>query len=222
VEGLDRLEGRQGAALSGREPEILGLISELVGFGRRRSPEREASTRRSKIARDERQLPPKGHPVSSDLAQGTLQRRRSAPDPATLDVVAHSGKIGRRQDVPEERHRPNDRVGVRQAWSPWRNLVCKRPRASDGVKEVTVSQTTHPPQQAGSHAVEPTVTWLQQEFPGWSFDVSETVTWEGDARSLWIARREGHHPQAELSPAKLHTRLSDYLEREDRRGSLMN
>jgi hypothetical protein len=66
------------------------------------------------------------------------------------------------------------------------------------------------------------VAWLEDEFPGWSVDVDETATWEGDLRSLWIARREGHHPQAELSPAKLHSRLSDYLAREERRRALSN
>jgi hypothetical protein len=67
-----------------------------------------------------------------------------------------------------------------------------------------------------------TVAWLEDEFPGWTVDIDETATWEGDLRSLWIARREGHHPQAELSPAKLHSRLSDYLAREERRRALSN
>ena len=62
-----------------------------------------------------------------------------------------------------------------------------------------------------------TLDWLYGEFPGWQFDVDRTATWEGDLRPLWIARREGHHPQAELSAAKLHTRLTEYLEREERR-----
>ena len=69
---------------------------------------------------------------------------------------------------------------------------------------------------------EATISWLEQEFPGWGFDVDETATWEGDLRALWIARREGHHPQAELTPAKLHTRLAEYLEREERRRALSN
>ncbi len=72
------------------------------------------------------------------------------------------------------------------------------------------------------HDVQETVAWLEDEFPGWTFDVDRTSTWEGDLRPLWIARREGHHPQAELSPAKLHTRLSDYLDREERRNALAN
>ncbi len=67
-----------------------------------------------------------------------------------------------------------------------------------------------------------TIAWLEEEFPGWGIDVDETATWEGDLRVLWIARREGHHPQAELTPAKLHTRLAEYLEREERRRALSN
>jgi hypothetical protein len=66
------------------------------------------------------------------------------------------------------------------------------------------------------------VAWLEEEFPGWTIDIDETATWEGDLRSHWIARREGHHPQAELSAAKLHSRLSDYLKREERRRAFSN
>ena len=66
------------------------------------------------------------------------------------------------------------------------------------------------------------VAWLEEEFPGWTIDIDETATWEGDLRSLWIARREGHHAQAELSAAKLHSRLSDYLKREERRRAFSN
>jgi hypothetical protein len=64
--------------------------------------------------------------------------------------------------------------------------------------------------------------WLEAEFPGWRITVDETATWEGDLRPLWIARQDGHHPQAELSAAKLHTRLTDYLDREERRHALAN
>lgn len=71
-------------------------------------------------------------------------------------------------------------------------------------------------------ATDRAVAWLEDEFPGWTIDVDETATWEGDLRSLWIARREGHHPQAELSAAKLHSRLSDYLQREERRRAFSN
>ncbi len=67
-----------------------------------------------------------------------------------------------------------------------------------------------------------TITWLEAEFPGWTVSVDATATWEGDLKSLWIARREGHHPQAELTAAKLHTRLSEYLDREARRTALSN
>jgi hypothetical protein len=88
----------------------------------------------------------------------------------------------------------------------------------------TRKQTTlrHESPDQRPHATEATIAWLEAEFPGWGFDVDETATWEGDLRALWIARRDGHHPQAELTPAKLHTRLVEYLEREERRRALSN
>lgn len=82
------------------------------------------------------------------------------------------------------------------------------------------SQATRPDADAG-HA-DGMIDWLQEEFPEWQVDVDMTSTWEGELQPLWIARRDGHHPQAELSPAKLHTRLTEYLEREARRRALMN
>lgn len=66
------------------------------------------------------------------------------------------------------------------------------------------------------------VSWLESEFPGWTVTIDRTATWQGEFRSLWIAKSEGHHPQAELTAAKLHTRLSDYLAREERRAALRN
>lgn len=76
--------------------------------------------------------------------------------------------------------------------------------------------------QRGDTATQTTISWLEEEFPGWRIDVDETATWEGDLRPIWIARRDGHHPQAELSAAKLHTRLADYLAREDQRNAFGN
>jgi hypothetical protein len=69
-----------------------------------------------------------------------------------------------------------------------------------------------------------TIAWLEGEFPGWRISVDVTAAgWATrDLRSLWIARRDGHHPQAELSAAKLHSRLADYLHREERRQALAN
>lgn len=67
-----------------------------------------------------------------------------------------------------------------------------------------------------------TVEWLEQEFPGWEIAVDATATWEGGLKPLWIARREGHHPQAEMTASKLHTRLTQYLEREERRQAFSN
>lgn len=69
---------------------------------------------------------------------------------------------------------------------------------------------------------EATLAWLHDEFPGWSFGLDATATWEGALRPLWIARRPGHHPQAELTAAKLHTRLTEYLDRAERRASFGN
>lgn len=66
------------------------------------------------------------------------------------------------------------------------------------------------------------VAWLEDEFPGWTITVDETATWEGDLKPLWMARREGHHPQAELTASKLHTRLTEYLERTSRREAMSN
>lgn len=67
-----------------------------------------------------------------------------------------------------------------------------------------------------------TVSWLEDEFPGWEVTVDATATWEGDLKALWIARREGHHPQAEMTASKLHTRLTEYLEREEQRRAFSN
>lgn len=66
------------------------------------------------------------------------------------------------------------------------------------------------------------VSWLESEFPEWTVTIDRTATWQGEFRPLWIAKSEGHHPQAELTAAKLHTRLSDYLAREQRRDALRN
>ncbi len=72
---------------------------------------------------------------------------------------------------------------------------------------------------AGSDAY---VAWLEAEFPGWRVTIDRTASWKGQLRPLWIARSPGHHPQAELTAGKLHTRLSDYLAREERRAAMRN
>ena len=69
---------------------------------------------------------------------------------------------------------------------------------------------------------EAAISWLESEFPGWTVSVDRTADWDGEFRPLWIARSSGHHPQAELTAAKLHTRLADYLDREARRQALQN
>lgn len=61
------------------------------------------------------------------------------------------------------------------------------------------------------------VEFLRQEFPDWDFEVATTESWNGSERDLWVARQDGHHPQSELTAAKLHTRLSNYVERARRR-----
>lgn len=82
------------------------------------------------------------------------------------------------------------------------------------------TRTTAGEDEAGG--VETTIAWLESEFPGWTVETAETATWEGALRPLWIARQAGHHPQSEMTAAKLHSRLSDYLEREARRKALSN
>lgn len=77
-------------------------------------------------------------------------------------------------------------------------------------------------QTAADERIETTLGWLGNEFPGWSFEVTDARTWNQDEQPLWIAKRDGHHPQAELSAAKLHTRLTEYLDREARRRALSN
>lgn len=64
--------------------------------------------------------------------------------------------------------------------------------------------------------------WLQEQFPGWEFRIARAAGWNDQDRQVWIASRTGHHDQSELSAAKLHTRLSDYLHREDQRQAFMN
>ncbi len=79
--------------------------------------------------------------------------------------------------------------------------------------------TTVSPSRATHQAA---VAWLEDEFPGWRVSVGDTASWQGALRPLWIARQDGHHAQAELTAAKLHSRLADYLHRETRRQALNN
>lgn len=68
-----------------------------------------------------------------------------------------------------------------------------------------------------------TLRWLEDEFPGWEIDIADSESWMNEElRPIWIARKDGHHPQGELSAAKLHTRLSEYIERRERREALEN
>jgi hypothetical protein len=71
-------------------------------------------------------------------------------------------------------------------------------------------------------SLQATIAWLEDEFPGWEVSLDATSSWHGELRPLWVARQTGRHPQAELTPAKLHTRLSDYHDREARRRALAN
>lgn len=87
---------------------------------------------------------------------------------------------------------------------------------------MTETRETSRPSAPVGERVETTLAWLEDEFPGWTFEVTDAQTWNRDDQPLWIARREGHHPQAELSAAKLHTRVTEYLEREARRLALSN
>ena len=89
---------------------------------------------------------------------------------------------------------------------------------SETIRTETI-RTSNPKERPASRE---TVAWLEGEFPGWTVAIDETAGWQGELRPLWIARREGHHPQAELTAAKLHTRLTEYLDRENRRRALTN
>ena len=84
----------------------------------------------------------------------------------------------------------------------------------------TVEADAPDPTTLDEHAA--ALGWLADEFPDWDIEVTTTDTGHGDLRPLFVAAQDGHHPQAELSPAKLHSRLSDYLDREARRQALMN
>lgn len=88
--------------------------------------------------------------------------------------------------------------------------------------ETTGQTTTTVGAPNAPESADAAIAWLQEEFPGWTVSVDRTASWQGEFRPLWIARSPGHHPQAELTPAKLHSRLSDYLEREARRQALRN
>jgi len=70
---------------------------------------------------------------------------------------------------------------------------------------------------AGAATEQPALEWLRAEFPDWEVRIDRTTTADGEERPLWCAVREGHHPQSELTAAKLHSRLADYLDREGRR-----
>lgn len=85
-----------------------------------------------------------------------------------------------------------------------------------------MSETTHPTDRPTATRPTTTIAWLENEFPGWTVDLDESSTWSGDLRPIWIARKPGHHPQAELTAAKLHTRLSEYLDRIEARRALAN
>lgn len=80
----------------------------------------------------------------------------------------------------------------------------------------TTSKDSAAPTEHAATA-DPAIEWLQSEFPEWQVSIEKTATWQQNLRSLWIARRDGHHPQAEFTPAKLHTRLDEYETRVARR-----
>ncbi|MGH3443560.1 MAG: hypothetical protein ACRDUY_16245 [Nitriliruptorales bacterium] len=62
--------------------------------------------------------------------------------------------------------------------------------------------------------LEAALQWLASEFPEWEFEVSKASTISKREVACWVARREGHHPQSELSAGKLHTRLTEYAARQ--------
>lgn len=76
--------------------------------------------------------------------------------------------------------------------------------------------------QAPGPAEDPVLGWIRSEFPDWDVRIERTANADGSERPLWVAVREGHHPQSELTAAKLHSRLADYLDREGRRHGSRN
>lgn len=64
--------------------------------------------------------------------------------------------------------------------------------------------------------------WLEEQFPEWAIEVAATSTWSEGLRPIWIAHKDGHHPQSELTAGKLHTRLSEYIERREHHRARMN
>ncbi len=101
------------------------------------------------------------------------------------------------------------------------------PVAEDGTGDTAgeAADGEHRSEQAEQFAEEhsETLAWLEEEFPEWAIEVAATNTRTDDRlQPIWIAHKDGHHPQSELSAAKLHTRLSEYLQREERREALMN
>jgi hypothetical protein len=83
-------------------------------------------------------------------------------------------------------------------------------------------ERTHEGEPRPAATEQPVLEWLRAEFPDWDVRVERTTTVDGSERPLWIALRDGHHPQSELTAAKLHSRLADYLDREVRRNPSRN
>ncbi len=86
----------------------------------------------------------------------------------------------------------------------------------------TATRTDEAPVGVAAHPHAAALSWLSDEFPAWDITVDVTAGWDGNDRDLWVATRRGHHPQRELTAAKLHTRLDEYEERERRRMALAN
>jgi len=106
---------------------------------------------------------------------------------------------------------------------------------SPGVTPEGATETMMSEQQSGARTLEressrdrttvdghAVLDWLRSEFPEWDVRIERTTTVDGRERPLWIALRDGHHPQSELTAAKLHSRLADYLDREVRRSPSRN
>jgi hypothetical protein len=87
---------------------------------------------------------------------------------------------------------------------------------------MNVDTSTQELQSIRTDTADSALQWLQAQFPDWEFRIARAAGWTDQDRQVWIASRQGHHDQSELSAAKLHTRLSDYLHREDQRQALMN
>ncbi len=86
-------------------------------------------------------------------------------------------------------------------------------------ESATVTRPETDTAQLAQDANTTAIAWLATEFPTWDITVDMTSGWNGVRREHWVAAQDGHHPQAALTAAKLHTRLDEYEDRARRRNA---